>query len=614
MSGLAWKLRRLGAMTLAEIAGRVQTTLADAFVPAPWQGYSPEEAGERLFEDRTPRLARERWACAAHLPLATLLPGTLAAAAQLAAGRWTRFGVEVTLDDPPRWFADPATGREWPDEPSEAIDYRDSSASGIGAKAVWELGRLTFLPTLALAARHGDAAAGERARRWLADFVERNPLRHGLHHTSAIEMAIRNLTIAWTLALLDDDPPPPAAAGLVGQQALWCRDHLSRGSSANNHLLAEYAGMVVAGAGFPSLHASAELLDRGLAGLAREVPRQIHADGTTAEQALRYLPFVWELLLPAFVLAEAAGCATPETVRERLARSLECARALRRDDGTLPPLGDEDDARILLADETGTRLDLAGNALAAWLGVAALAPKAEALAILLTGQRGRAPWAAADGVTTFVDGGLTVWRAYPALATFDHGPLGLGRIAAHGHADALSITLRLGGDDLIVDPGTLAYHEDEARRTRTRATPSHATVHFGGRSQSEMLGPFLWGRRAEVTRDGEAWRCRWWSGEEHVRRVTFAPGEIVIEDRVSGAAAELVFPLAPGAHVTTDGARAEVRSGAATLTVDTTGIDPWRIEEVEVARAFGTRAAAPRLTARLLDREARTRLAFRAGS
>src|SRR5690242_7473658 len=99
MSGLAWKLRRLGAMTPAEILGRAQTSLADAFVPAPWQGYSPEEAGERLFEHRTPALARDRWAHGAHLPPASVLPGTLAAAARLAAGRWTRFGAEVTLAD-----------------------------------------------------------------------------------------------------------------------------------------------------------------------------------------------------------------------------------------------------------------------------------------------------------------------------------------------------------------------------------------------------------------------------------------------------------------------------------------------------------------------------------
>jgi len=99
-----------------------------------------------------------------------------------------------------------------------------------------------------------------------------------------------------------------------------------------------------------------------------------------------------------------------------------------------------------------------------------------------------------------------------------------------------------------------------------------------------------------------------------LRRVTFAPGEIRIEDHVSGPAAELVFPLAPGARVTTDGARAEVRSGVSTLTLEGTGIDPWRVETAEVAPRFGRREPAQRLTARVRERETRTRLAFRAGS
>jgi len=609
MNGLAWKLRRLGAMSPAEILGRFGTTFADAFLPAPWHGYTPDEACERLFAAGEPRLDRAIWSRAAHLPPAALVPGSLAAAARLAEGRWTRFGREVSLADPPRWNVDPASGAEWPDLPSDELDYRRPPAPGAGAKEVWELGRLSFLPSLAIAARHGDPAAAERAREWLADFVERNPLRHGIHHTSAIEMAIRNLTIAWSAALLDETVPP-AALGLVAQQALWCRDHRSEGSSANNHLLAEYAGMLVAGAGFSSLHAADELLDVALAGLARELPRQILADGATAEQALRYLPFVWELLLPSLVLVETAGRSTPAIVRERLAASLEFARTLRRADGTLPPIGDEDDARILLADEMDSRLDLAGNALAAWLGAPGLAGGAQGLAFLLTGRASAGPRVAAEGVTTFDAGGLTVWRNGATFATFDHGPLGLGRIAAHGHADALSLTLRVGADDLIVDPGTLAYHEDDEARTRTRATPSHATVHFGGRSQSEMLGPFLWGRRAAITRDGEAWRCRWWTGEEHVRRVTFAPGEIAIEDRATGAAPELVFPLAPGARATADGCRVEVRCGATTLVIDGTDIEGWRIEPGEVARSFGNRVPAPRLVARLAGPVARTVLKF----
>ncbi|MEO5616369.1 MAG: heparinase II/III family protein, partial [Candidatus Eisenbacteria bacterium] len=467
MSGLGWKLRRLRAMTPAEAIQRARVSVRDRLAPPAWSIWTPEEAGVLLFNDGPgAALPRNIWSRVAQLPPMAACRGTLDAAGRLSHGRWTRFGREIVLNDPPRWNLEPVSGALWPNQPSRQIDHRRTDLPG-GAKAVWEAGRLTMLPTLALAARFGGGRdhAG-RARRWLSDFVTHHPLGHGIHHTSGIEMAIRTMTMAWTLALLDADESPGkpadaggagradagetqaeaaesgAAAGFIAQQALWCREHLSLGSSANNHLLAEYASMVVAGAGLPSLRGADHLLEEGLAGIVHELPLQIHEDGVTAEQAFRYLPFVWELLLPALTLAEAAGRKIHPSARGRLARSLDFARALRRADGTLPPVGDEDDARILMADETGTRLDLAGNALAAWLGEPGLAEGFQGLAHLLTGRAAPASRIAPDGERAFASGGCTVWRSGPAFSTFDHGPLGLGSLAAHGHADALSVTLR----------------------------------------------------------------------------------------------------------------------------------------------------------------------------
>jgi len=601
-------------MSIAEIADRARSAWRDRWFPPDWSRWSAAEAGSRLFGAAgAEREACDRWARVAHLPPAEATRATLAAADRLERGLWTRFGTEVTLADPPRWNLEPVTGAEWPDRPSAAIDYRRTDLAG-GAKAVWEAGRLTMLPSLALASRLAGAPVhAGRARRWLADFVTRNPIGHGVHHTSGIEMAIRNLTIGWTLALLGDasgDGDGRAARGLMVQQALWCRDHLSLGSSANNHLLAEYAAMVVAGAGLPDFPGGSRLLDQGLAGFERELPRQIHDDGVTAEQAWRYLPFVWELVLPALALAEAAGRPTPGAVRDRLLRSLEFARVARRDDGTLPPIGDEDDARVLLADESASRLDLAGNALAAWLGVPGLCDRATGLAWLLFGRAPATTVLAADGEHAFPSGGCTVWRHGLALATLDHGPLGLGALAAHGHADALSLTLRHGADDLLVDPGTLAYHEDEAARATSRGTPSHGTVHFGGRSQSEMLGPFLWGRRSRVAREGDGWACRWWSGETHHRRVAFSPGALTLEDRLMGPAPELVFALAPGAEVRREGRRAEIIAGGSWLRLESEGAEPWRVEPAQVAESFGRRRAAVRLCARATERAVVTRLGY----
>jgi hypothetical protein len=79
---------------------------------------------------------------------------------------------------------------------------------------------------------------------------------------------------------------------------------------------------------------------------------------------------------------------------------------------------------------------------------------------------------------------------------FDCGPLGWGRIAAHGHADALAVTLSAGGRPLLVDPGTYAYHTSAAWRHYFRSTLAHNTVTLDGLDQSVSGGNFLWLRKA----------------------------------------------------------------------------------------------------------------------
>ena len=607
VSRLVWALRRLAAMGPAEVAHRAHVAARDRFAPPAYAGMAAAEAGARLFAGgaaealRTGRFAR--------LPAPGLEPGvfasgpaaaaTLAEAAALARGEWTLFGRPVRLGDPPDWNREPLGGLAWPDVPSRAIDYRRTDIAG-GARYAWELGRLTMLPTLALAWRLTDERAyAEQAARWLDDFCARAPLGHGIHHTSGIEMAIRVTTMSWTLGLLADSglPRDPAPAlGLVAQQALHCRDHLSPGSSANNHLIAEYGAMVTAGAMLPALRDADRLLEQGLAGLERECLRQIHPDGVTAEQAFGYVPFIWELFLLPFVAAEHAGRLVPDAVKARLAASLEFARALRLPPGRLPQVGDEDDGRVLLAADGPSRLDLVGNALAAWLGADALSDES-GMALLLFG-RSRAARAAADGRHEFAAGGWTAWRERGLVVTFDHAPLGLGAIAAHGHADALAVTVFRGADAVVLDPGTFAYHEDAAARDRFRATPAHATVNFGGRSQSEMRGPFLWGAKARVRADGDGWRCDWAGGGTHRRKVAVEGGRVTIEDRVDRLPAEIVFPLDPAARVELDGARARVTIGGTTARsrarASRAGASSRRSTRRASARRCPRRSSAPR--------------------
>ncbi|MBM4258475.1 MAG: hypothetical protein FJ147_21580 [Deltaproteobacteria bacterium] len=95
---------------------------------------------------------------------------------------------------------------------------------------------------------------------------------------------------------------------------------------------------------------------------------------------------------------------------------------------------------------------------------------------------------------------------------FDCGNLGSQSIAAHGHADALSFTLRAFGQHIFVDPGTYDYFRYPDWRDYFRSTCAHNTLMVDARDQSEMLGPFLWGRRAEA-------RCVSWEPRPNGGRV-----------------------------------------------------------------------------------------------
>lgn len=609
MSGFGWAVRRLGAMSPAEISHRLQVSLRDRLAPPAYARRSASEAATSLYTTGpSGTLERSRLARLVHVPRrAEDFAPELAEAERLVRGEWTLFGRPVRLASPPEWRRNPITGETWPDAPARTLDFHRTDLAG-GAKYTWELGRLTALPTLALAGRLGDARAREQALAWIEDFAARNPLGHGIHHTSGIEMAIRVLTLTWTLALLDDAPPARVAPalGLIAQQTRWCRDHQSLGSSANNHLIAELAAMATAGAVFPTLQGGEALARDAFEGLNREIVRQIHPDGATAEQAFGYLPFVWELLLYPLIACAGMGREIPDVVRERLVASLEFARVVRLPGGRLPQIGDEDDGRILLAGEGESRLDLVGDALATWLGAGALSEGGSgALARLLFGRV--APSRTADdGRHEFREGGYTVWRERGVLVTFDHGPLGLGALAAHGHADALAVTIFRGADPLVVDPGTFAYHEDAPARDWFRGTPAHSTVHFGGRSQSERLGPFLWGARASVAPTGAGFECRWASGERHARSVAVSEGRITIADQVQGEGAEIAFALAPGATVTLDGTRATVRSGGSLATFASEGLAPWQREDAEHSPRYGWKEPASRLVAKFLGDRAKT--------
>ncbi len=126
-----------------------------------------------------------------------------------------------------------------------------------------------------------------------------------------------------------------------------------------------------------------------------------------------------------------------------------------------------------------------------------------------------------DRPRRFADAGLVLLRSRvedgPEIwCRCDGGPHGFLSIAAHAHADALSLEVRHDGVDVLADPGTYCYHGEPEWREWFRSTAAHNTVEIGGTNQAESGGPFLWNshpRTATLTCDIGAQPVQTWSAE-----------------------------------------------------------------------------------------------------
>ncbi len=183
----------------------------------------------------------------------------IADADRLLKGEWEMLGVVRTDMEEPDWFHDPVTGRRSdPDAYAFSLNQRDEAQVG-NIKQVWEVNRLQHLTLLATAwyLTHEEQYA-ERVADQLRSWWRENPFLSGVNWTSGIELGIRLINFAWIRRLLDGWPGAAdlfEGNDLALRQIRWHQQYLaafeSRGSSANNHVIAEAAGQLAASCAFP---------------------------------------------------------------------------------------------------------------------------------------------------------------------------------------------------------------------------------------------------------------------------------------------------------------------------------------------------------------------------
>jgi len=511
---LAWTLRRLRSMEPGEIVYRMRQ----------WTQSSVERLGIGLAP-RAVVVAADTIPPSPQVEV-HLDPALYCRHAdEILSGRFRIFALQpAQLGFPPRWNRDPKTGVVAPLSFGKTLNYRDDRLVG-NIKYLWEPNRHLELVTLAQAWHLSrDDRYAEGCRTLLESWFEQCPYPKGPTWTSSLELGIRlvNWAYAWRLlggtscSLFSDDEGEAFMQRWltsICQHSHFIAGHLSRYSSANNHLLGELLGLFVASTTWPLWRESAGWREQARAEFEREALLQNGADGVNREQGIWYHHEVADMMLIAGLSGRAHGVEFGEDFWRRLEAMLEFIASMMDVGGNVPAIGDSDDAviirycpddqfnvyRSLLA--TGAVLFNRGD-------FRAKAIEFDDKSRWLLGDAGadrfnsiRPAVLSAPVKTSFPEGGYYILGSEfetvrEVRIVADAGPLGYLSIAAHGHADALSLTVSASGQPILIDPGTYAYHTEQQWRDYFRGTRAHNTICVDGQEQSVSGGKFLWTEHA----------------------------------------------------------------------------------------------------------------------
>lgn len=533
-------------------------------------------------------------------------------------GRYVLFGEPQEWGISPDWRRDLVSGKASGTPYFRCVPYMDGSITG-DHKVIWELNRHQYLVAMAQGWRltqRREFLVGIEVL--LSSWYAANPPWCGINWCSALEIAFRAWSWIWVWHIAGQALSVSARRGLLRalyQHGCYLQYNLSFYFSPNTHLLGEAVVLDALGRLFPEFPRSTCWRELGTSITRQQLESQVRTDGSHFEQSTYYHVYALDMFLAHYAIAH-------EPVPDKVARMGEFLNAALGPQREIPFLGDDDGGRFFhpygpasqfgratlatcavqlsRADWPRTAADLHPQAVW-WLGESALQG---------TG------FGAPPTSTFFPDTGLWIVTRGNLHLIADAGPFGPAA-AGHSHSDTLSLVLRIGQEDLLIDSGTFTYLGDAMARDRFRSSAAHNTVRAGGLNQATAIGPFQWVDKPQVRviDRGEHFLEAECSarGFTHRRRFELATEDLVIVDDVKGpapieqfwhfgAAVQLVRP-----QIYRIGSCADLMLPVdAEAQLETEGKLSWR------SRGYGQKEAAPVLRVVLTGPGPHvTRIAFR---
>ncbi len=451
------------------------------------------------------------------------LESTLNDACRLCQGKFSFLGLEFQTDPIIDWQRDPCTGKKWPatfyaDVPVPFCDGTGSNRSPGDSKHVWELNRHEYL--VLLAKSHflsGDAIFARRIIETVGEWSAANPYLTGINWAGPLEVALRAIAWLWSYQFCRSWEGMQADEHLTWiksfyQHGAYLYRHLEVYSSPNNHLVGEATALYLLGSFFPEFSGSSAWRDRAWSILKLQPAQQFYADGGSTEQATSYHHYCLGFFLLLVLTRMRQGLPIPTLMSQRLEAAFEFSMWMTTPDGTVPRIGDTDDARSI---RFGPVVPWDFRNLLA-IG-AVLFQRGDFKAIAETFSEDALWLLGADGFRTFQElpfqpppttsrtfshSGYAVlrdsWYESGHYTCLDCGEIGRGLqtsdvpIFTHGHADMLSFNVAAFGKPILVDSGFYTYNGCPEWHQYTRDVTGHNTLRLDGQSQAKFHVKNAW--------------------------------------------------------------------------------------------------------------------------
>lgn len=319
-------------------------------------------------------------------------------------------------------------------------------------KIPWELSRFNHIFVLGMAYRTAQQIshyewAGRYAQAFqnhVSQWMRQNPYLLGVNWLCPMDVGIRAINLIWGFHFFKNEPSihPAFFEKLICalyNHLEYLEYNFETSDKPNNHYLADLLGYFYLSTFFFNIKKVYRKSSNALKLLIEQLHHQILPDGTSYEGSTAYHTLVTEIFLHAFVLASAHHLEVPFIFEHRLNQMLTFTRDITISHDQFVQIGDNDSGKIVAGLHIKPRLY--------------------------------------DITSSYQHFGISIVKKESLHLTFRHATYAPYQPTGHFHHDQLGVTLSIGEQPVLIDPGSYCYTSKPVWRNIFRDFPYHNTLY-----------------------------------------------------------------------------------------------------------------------------------------